>query len=154
MGSIFDELSARYPGLSFPEPATQQLPAVPPRGPWPPPPVAVRPSICPACAERDRPWVLIHRHLNHATSSIHRHITEMEHAMSQALDNANAQLANLNGTLTNTVVPALQQLAAVAAQAGSGVPEDAVQAIADGISTATSQLAAATQQAVAQLPAQ
>jgi hypothetical protein len=98
--------------------------------------------------------VLLHRHIDQAIGSLQRQIADLEHKMSQALDNANAQLANLQGTVTNTVIPALQQLGAAAAQpaAATGVAESDVQNLADGISQAVSTLAAATQQAVAQIP--
>lgn len=76
--------------------------------------------------------------------------------MSAALDNANEQYGNLTQTITGTVIPALQTLGQLVAQSSqaSGVPDDAVQQLADGISTITSQLAAATQAAMAQIPAQ
>jgi hypothetical protein len=183
VASIFDELAAKYPGLTISAPpdlaATQQIPRVahparippplPPPGPppwptgWPNPPLPpVPPSQgCPACAEHDRPWVLVHRHLDHMLTTTHARIgqrlTEMEHLLMAAIDNANEQLASLNQVVQQSILPVLSHLAQVASTAGaapSGPSEEQVQAIADGISSATSQLAAAAQAAVAQLPQQ
>lgn len=174
--AIFDDLAAEY-GLQFgappsvPPPSgaaldeTQRIPPVSPYGytgpppwrspqpqqrPWPPPSAVG----CPACAVRDRPQVLLHRHIDHAVALLQRQIAELEQRMSAALDNLNAQVSNLNGTLQGTVLPALAQLGAAAAATGSstGVPEADVQAAADAVSSLTSQLAAATQQAAAQIP--
>ena len=72
--------------------------------------------------------------------------------MSQALDNANAQIANLTSVVTTVAIPLLQQLGTLVAQGGSGTPDPQVQALADSMSTVTSQLASAAQQAQAQIP--
>ena len=164
---IFDEIAEKY-GLNIrPSPTprhaldspTQQIPVVPPRQQPQPPapsqyPVVPHMQPCAVCATRDRPAVLLHQHLDEVNSSLHARIAHLERVIMAAIDNANAQLENLKQTISGTVVPGIQQLATAAANpAAGGVSEEAVQALADGISTATSEVAQALQSALAQIPA-
>lgn len=150
--SIYDDLAHEY-GQPYPEPprypdpyrdpATQLLGAYgppparqPPRPPRPsagPPPRPVGPADL----------ARLHRHLDEVAGTLHTRITLMEARIMSALDNLVAQVANVSQVVTDTVQPALSELAEKARAQGSGISESDVQAQADQLSTLASGLAQA-----------
>lgn len=158
---IFDDMASER-GYPLPLPTTRHpvdsptamLPpyrpgSAPDRRPPPSPSAREQPALCERCAHADHPYALLHRHLDEIAGSIHFRMSQMEAHLMTALDNLKAQVDNVESTFTNTVGPALVELAS----RETGIPETDVQAQADRLSTIASSAASAAQTALQGDPA-
>lgn len=125
--SIFDEVSARYPGVFADHPQ---------RGPD---------LYCDHRAQ----FAQLHQHIDNAAALQHRHLLHVEGTIMAALDDLRAEAQEYARTVQDVAIPAFDQLmAAIAANAG-GASEAELAEIAAQIAGANDQLLSKSNEAAA-----
>jgi hypothetical protein len=100
---IYDEISARYPGL-FDDDRRHRPPG-------------------PVCDHRSD-FARLHQHIDDAAALQHRHIHHVEGTIMAALDDLKNEVSNFAQTVDNTVIPAFDAIM-TAIQNGSGGASEA-----------------------------
>ena len=116
---IFDEISARYPGLFDDR-----------RRPAPP---------APACDHRGD-FARLHQHIDDAAALQHRHIHHVEETIMAALDDLKTEVSNYAQTVDNTVIPAFDAVMAAIQNGAGGASDEELAAVTAQIQDATARM--------------
>lgn len=125
--SIFDEVSARYPGVFADRP---------------------RPEPDLYCDHRDQ-FRQLHQHIDNAAALQHRHLLHVEGTIMAALDDLRAEAQEYARTVADVAIPAFDQLMAAVVANSGGASEAELAEVSAVIAGANDQLLAKANEAAA-----